>query len=1388
LASGGLYRFTSPEARELEITRLVNELTQRIEAEEQYPEGSQWAIDEQTKRKAKLQQILTGKDEMLAAAERAVELQAQLDAKEIKPIPTNPGFKITDAMRETAREGFPLFQEKRGAIQIESEGGLPVSALISVFESGNFTTLIHEMGHYWLEDLRARALRDNALPQEKADYQAVVDWFNSLGVEMQWGDAIPVKGHEFWARGVERHTMEGGWAHPELRAVIMKMMQWMKAIYRTVSALNAPITPEIRDVMNRLIASDEEIAEARAELKLEPLKAKPEFMSDMEWAQYQKVASDGRDEAYESLLERVMKTLRASRTRTYNEEKRRIKASVAEEVDSLPVHQALKILREGVPDPENEGEQLRIRLDTGWLTDIYGEDAPSRLPKWIQPLHEEGGYDPEWIAEQAGFDSADQMVTALFEYAEAREELKASGDRRTLRQKMLDDAAEQQIADELGDPFENLEEEAQAAIANDKTADLMSLEIRALGRKVGRPPTPWQMARAWAKGHIAKSRSRDAITGSAMQRYARTVAKAGKAAEEALIKSDFEEAFRQKEVQLVNMALLAEAKKAKDEVEKAVKRLQRIAKAKTIRSVDQDYLDQAHQLLEAVDMKDRPLTQVDKRRSFEAWYAEQIAAGKDPIVPPEYQRILGQINWQQLPVDGLLTLDDAVQQIINLGRLKQELRDGQERRNREELVQEGVLQLQSLPQRKQSPLMDEKVSLWFRAKSALRSADVAFLKIEKLTDFFDGGDPNGIFNRMVFRKIADAQSRSTRMTLDYVNAFNALSAAMPPKAQRRWGRLVDTPELLDRKTGQPWVLQHQQVVVMALNWGNEGNRQRLLDGYNWSPEAVEAVFDRLMTVEDWEFVQGVWDTIDQLFPELAEMERRVNGVAPEKIEATPVTNRHGTFRGGYFPAVYDPDKSDIAERHNSDSLFAPPHQRANTRSGASHERVNNVTRPILIKMSVLTNHVADVIHDITHREAIMEVDSFISDKRIKAAISDAFGPEYANMFRPWLQFVARQGAPNSHLPEAVEKAARAMRTRTTMLGMGYRVMTALIQLLGYNNIIAEVGSARMMVAVATMIVRPRKTHNFMIERSGEMLARRKNVDRDLREHITRMAEKKGLGKAFQEHAFSMIQFMDGVVVTAGWNAAYDHAIAGKVRDQKGNLLPPMTEDEAIYYADKIIRLSQGSGAPKDQAQMAMHGDTLKLFDMFGSYLSSLYSQNRDIARRYKTADSFRGYYEATRRLFWITLLIPVLEAAARGEGPEEDDDEDGRLDEIGLWLLQKITYGNIGSIPGIREIAGFLDKGFGYKVSPIARVVEDIEKSAKDAWKLLDMDEETEESDSVVKNILSGLGAAFKLPLGQIGATAEFAKDVYTGEAEPETASDWFYGITRGKIPEEEEQ
>ncbi|WP_016747316.1 hypothetical protein [Rhizorhabdus wittichii] len=1143
---------------------------------------------------------------------------------------------------------------------------------------------------------------------------------------------------------------------------------WLLAIYQVVNSLRTPITPEIRDVMNRLLATDAEIAEARDEQNMKALftDAAQAGMTEEVFAQYQKLVSEARDEAFDALLYRTMATIRRQRTKAWREEQEAVRTEVATRIDARPEFRALAVLR---------GREQRIRLDRAWIVENYGEDALAMLPGSVPPIFaDQETTAADDIAEMSGFATGDDLVRTLMTMGQRKVEMVEAGDKRSVRQAMIEDETAAIMRDRHGDPLSDgsIEEEALALVHNDRQGEVIAAELRELGKRSNRRPTPFTLARQWAAETIAQSKVTDSLSGAALQRYARAARNAAKAAEEAMLKGDVDETFRQKQRQMLNNALVAEAGKAKAAVDAATTRLARVGKRSTMKSIDQDYLDQAHALLEQVDFRNRSQRSVDRQLSFEAWAAQQQAAGYDVVVPESFEAMLGKEHWSRLSVEKLLGLRDAVDQILHLGRLKQTLIDNKVRREFDAVVAEAVDAAGKLPPRPPSDLMEPG---WAdRIKAGVASFDAALLKIETLVDWLDGGRPDGVFNRIVFRPIAEAQDRENDMRVEYQQRVVDAMQAMPDKTISRWREIVTAPELLNRETGNPWQFTRQQLVAMALNMGNDGNIQRLTDGYGWSEQAVRDVLDRELRAEDWAFVQQIWDIIDSLWPQIAAMEKNLNGVEPERVTAKSFTNAHGAFRGGYYPAVYDPSKSMEAEVHQgkAQDLFETVYTRATTRASATKNRMEKVQRPIWLNLGVINRHLGEVIHDVTHREAIMQAARFLEDNRVVRAIDDAIGPDYRKQFRPWLKFVANQWAMERAGNEGVGKLINRARANATVVGMGFRVGTIISQLAGYSNSVEYVGARWVGEGIVKTTASPIETFRFVMERSGEIRHRMDSLDRDVRGRLNQLEGKRGLGADVVRFAFHGIGLADRLVVIPTWLGAYNKAIAAGAQ-----------EDAAIYAADKAVRLSQGAGSAKDLAAIqrgtGKWGEAMKLFTMFYSYMSALYQRERTLGRDVRQA-GIRDMPALLSRALWLIILPPVLTGILTGRGPDDDED-------WGMWTFKNALFNALGPIPILRDLVQPVwsgvtgERGFDYQLSPLQRAGQSIVNLGKDIGRIVTGDE----TRRMTRDALEAAGYVTGLVPGQIAASAQFLVDVAEGDQDPETVSEWYEGLTKGRIAEQ---
>jgi len=138
-----------------------------------------------------------------------------------------------------------LMQEKRGAIRL-AEGQRPT---IRLFEKADASTMLHETGHQWLEELLTDATAQGVMPSVIEDAGIVR---KALGMKAE--QAQPTRAqHEKFARWTEQYFREGVAPSAALGRVFEQFKRWLLNIYQSLKGLGTPINDDIRGVLDRMI-------------------------------------------------------------------------------------------------------------------------------------------------------------------------------------------------------------------------------------------------------------------------------------------------------------------------------------------------------------------------------------------------------------------------------------------------------------------------------------------------------------------------------------------------------------------------------------------------------------------------------------------------------------------------------------------------------------------------------------------------------------------------------------------------------------------------------------------------------------------------------------------------------------------------------------------------------------------------------------------------------------------------------------------------------------------------------------------------------------------------------------------------------------------------------
>jgi hypothetical protein len=333
-------------------------------------------------------------------------------------------YPVHIAAESPARESLSA-PGQRGAFD-------PSTKTIAILKGADLSTFLHESGHSFLDTLSHIAAQPDAPEGIRADMQALLrsfkvpdlDTWHSMSLDEQRAN------HEQFARGFERYLMEGKSPDLEMRSLFQRFRAWLTHVYKSLSVLKADLTPEVRGVFDRMLASADAIKAAETARRYMPLFETPEkaSMTPEEWSKYQALGTDATDQAIEALTSKTVRDMAyLSRTRAEAlkavskdaaEKRKVITREVRSEVMSQPIYRAWDFLTKR-GEPVKAGE-IKVNEEVTGQTGKLRTSAVKAIDEGALPLldarhmvREKDGLHPDIVAEIFGFDSGDQLLKAL---------------------------------------------------------------------------------------------------------------------------------------------------------------------------------------------------------------------------------------------------------------------------------------------------------------------------------------------------------------------------------------------------------------------------------------------------------------------------------------------------------------------------------------------------------------------------------------------------------------------------------------------------------------------------------------------------------------------------------------------------------------------------------------------------------------------------------------------------------------------------------------------------------------------------------------------------------------------------------------------------------------
>lgn len=1235
------------------------------------------------------------------------------------------------------------FQNINGMTTIKSQ----TERIVELFKTADKSTFMHEMGHVFFDDIKTLAEMENAPQQIKDDWQVLKEWSG-------WNDneAINTDAHEKFARGFEAYLREGEAPTKFLERTFRRFSKWLSAIYRAVSRLGGLPPKEIREVMARMLATQEDIEAYAEQQQLEQFEKTELYkqLSEQDQARMQSYIADVKEKAKERVMRKLMKELDNRPIKEWEEEKDAIQIEIEKRlIEQYPIykeHQRYNVFGAGaLKDTQynsiEELEKAEVEQTGATFNDAIKQEMDNAKAEFMKDNNV--GKTNEQIAEEILLSTQGQMKlteeeSKIIQKSTNRElaknwELlerirKLDPNAETIDTEL--DEIEKEVKPTKYDELKADKKKVDAALT-DATKELEKAEDRikrledALQDRINNVRSIRGAGLGTISDYMNRARKElgELPISNAVQfkTYQNKAVTAGKKADRALASGNVDKALGFKREQMLQQA---RARVAFENFEKSKKlrlklkqQLQRMTRPKNPIAIEPNmryfYAHMAYQMgltkydglaptdgfdmntvLSALDVDALILNQ-QSMVQLEPWIAE-LFYSKSPK------------SFKSITMNELETLEELMTGMYKNARNEYEgttiLNDEGKSVSFENAVQEIIGEATETFGGATGDVFNilNNQTKTDAVSGKLYGFHLALMKVETFLRRMGGGK-----NGFAVKYIYDPISRATQ-------AFNERKEVSMRRLAKDVG-IYSKRELFNMRNehlytvGNLYGLTKEQLIMIALNWGTESNRQRVMETTKANEVDIERAFQEHMTDKDWEFVIRTWDHINSFFDERSKVQEELYGNPLKKVEGLTFTIGGRNIEGQYFPIVYNPKvNASVSDNQVEDIAKTMVSSNAvwGTGMSATKSRLDVVKdKSLLLDFDVIPNAITEAINHVTMRKAVTDVNKLISNRELQNYIVDKFGADTYQFLRTWVRDNWQDEAAKTN---DIDRLILTLKKNTSTAVMAGRVSVALQNALNIPVAFYRIGVGNTIRAINHAGIgfyghgttTYNNTRDFVLGQSIFMRERIQTLDKDLKQGLSINGKGLRLGDTnvggykveqladirddINQMGFRLLTETDFALSIPVWKFAYDQKQAELFG--KEGVSAEWVEQQSIEAGDRAVRDIFGSGDTKDAAAIQRSRSTFtQLFVPFYSYANTLYN----IITEGNYARKDNGDYARFVKMLWWTLISQAIGMMAYKAMTNGDDDKPEDLAKS--FIEELVAQGTMG-VPIIRDMSNMAMK------------------------------------------------------------------------------------------------
>lgn len=1271
-------------------------------------------------------------------------------------------------------KSYSMDSDQRGLWQLKGQTAFKTTGekVISLFKAADQSTFMHEMAHIYLHDMLALAELQNAPKQLLDDVATINQWaawndtqfvkeykgtameseFKKLNEQMKTAVAqgsVEIEGkamtleqmqrlwmQERFARGFENYLKSGEAPTEATRSIFRRFKQWLTKIYRAFSQIGGAPSKEVKAVMDRMIASEDEIDIAMRKKGVDDFSASGglDYLEGSTKDVYRRMVERAKADAEEKVLKIALKDVKED---YQQQEKELFEREEAEYREKLAA-EAVFIIQE------------HIKNNPNMSTSVICETLGMNVEEYVKQLKEYGGsLDAAVKAHMKEFKEGidNSGIDAQYFRERAEEVVQES------KYRKLVTAMELEAFERIAKKQRNLTTRIEAEGKNDaaekgviKTVDKMTRQSKQIEELTAETKGLKQdkrelLANVRGLRDAALRHYKEYVQFVEMklevmpiedannyQMWRRKSAQAQYNSEQSLVKGNWDKAVKYKQAQLIyDMFADRAVRNAKQikKIEYGLKRKQQtISKAKNI-SADERYAYNHLMYVFGFSDADAPvpphyegimevLMKADATREEGGLMLESPFFGPDgqTNLPEWFLQAAMNSNKRKAGHKDLSNIQvDLVAQVMHIiykrGMDNMKLATIKTKDGRTLTVDEAVAEIerqvrQRMIERANADPTGANKNRWQDdAANFIDQADRVLIKPE--VELKKMGD---VALRYIYDPLKEAADKELKMAVNMQNKLKGLFDAYSPK------------ELADMRNKRLYAfgsskITKEQAIMIALNWGTETNQQRVLDGYHVNVAQVKNVLQYL-DERDWNLVNSIWKLYDIHWDQIREIEARMTGAVLQKQEAKGFVvvgqdRKIYTLDGGYFPIKYDLRDLRTQEQADAAQQSAMSNIAMSLGKGFLKERTQHkVERRLDLRFEVISGSITDVIHLVAFREPVRDVRRIVLNENFKNLVYNYLGQNAYKNLKKWTSDCwAEEPIPRT----AYEKGMAKLRNAQTMGTMGFRVTTALLNIANAPSVAHYMGAVELLHSLKKFYSAPRQYTDFVFQRSVFMAERAETMDASIHDALKGPNILDGIpgigkaGEAIKNNAFKMITWTDLMLALPLWQHEYEKTYNAEMDAGRS---PQQAREAGVNAGDAAVRWCFGSGRTVDKAAIQRKGSELmKQLTMYYSYNSTVYN-----ALNYKLWEAKVGYKKAVAAsaknksmalmkavahagdalLMWV--LLPAVISALLRAGASGDDD-DWKIEKLIKSMGQESLTGIVGGIPVLRDaVPYFMAKVF----------------------------------------------------------------------------------------------